>query len=502
MSKALVCSCEDVTLSELDHAIELGHVDLESLKRYTGFGTGMCQGKQCLTAVARRLGERRAPSSKSTFPQPAPLTPFTPRPPLFPTELSMWAKAQWEERSGPVGGVPISVEPLVGAPRTDPLAKSRAKVVVIGGGIMGLALAWNLSEFGETDVIVLEQGYLCAGASGRNGGGVRMQWGTPTLIQLAQRSIALMKRFAHDMGINVWFREGGYLFLAKSDAVVARLEESALVHHRYGVPTQILTPDAALELAPELSVKGIRAAAWNPKDAVIFPWPFMWGYAQQCQKRGVAVETFTRVTGFDLSNGRVSHVVTDRGRIECDRVVISAGAFSPEVAKMLGVDLPNRPYRHEICATEPLKPCLGPLVSVLDTGLYFSQSTRGEIVGGMGDHHEPAAMNQGSSAKFLARYANALVELMPRFSRLRVIRQWAGLYDVTPDNSPILGATPGLSNVLQMNGFVGHGFMMAPAVAERMAKWMISGESDELFERYTLSRFAEGRLEREHMIIG
>lgn len=497
MSKALVCPCEDVTASEVEHAIAKGYHDVESVKRYTGFGTGMCQGKQCMTAVARLL-EEKCP----TKPRADQLVAFTPRPPLFPTELSYWASASFDPARAPAGGVPQALGITSPALRREAPVKAKAKIVIIGGGIMGLALAWNLAELGETDVVVLDQGYLCAGASGRNGGGIRAQWGTPTLITLARRSIELMKRFARDMGINVWFRQGGYLFLAKSDAVVARIERSAKLHNDHGVPTQILTPDGARDVVPELSLAGIKAAAYNPKDAVIFPWPFVWGYAQQAEKRGVTVETFTKVTGFELSQGKITKVITDRGEIACDTVVLAAGAWSPSVAQLAGVHLPNEPHRHEICSSEPLKPFLGPLVSVLDSGLYFSQSMRGEIVGGMGDPKEPAGMNLGSTSRFLTRYSQALMELMPQVGRVKVLRQWAGPYDVTPDNSPILGRTPGLSNLLQMSGFVGHGFMMAPAVAERMAKWMATGESDELFERFTLSRFAEGRLEREDMIIG
>jgi sarcosine oxidase, subunit beta len=311
-----------------------------------------------------------------------------------------------------------------------------------------------------------------------------------------------MKRFARDLGINIWLRQGGYLFLAKSDAVVAKLERSAALHNAHGVPTQILTPDAARDVVPQLTMAGVKAAAWNPLDGVIFPWPFLWGYAQAAQKKGARVETFTRVVDFEQSQGRVRKVITDRGDIACDTVVLAAGAWSPSIASLAGVDLPNEPHRHEICSSEPLKPFLGPLVSVLDSGLYFSQSMRGEIVGGMGDPKEPGGMNLGSTRRFLTRYAQALTEQMPQLGRIKILRQWSGPYDVTPDNSPILGRTPGLPNLLQLNGFVGHGFMMAPAVAERMAAWMATGESDELFERFTLSRFAEGRLEREDMIIG
>jgi sarcosine oxidase subunit beta len=141
-------------------------------------------------------------------------------------------------------------------------------------------------------------------------------------------------------------------------------------------------------------------------------------------------------------------------------------------------------------------------VTVLDSGLYFSQSMRGEIVGGMGDPREPAGMNMGSTLRFLSRFSRALTEQIPRLGQIKVLRQWAGPYDVTPDNNPILGRTPGLPNMLQMSGFVGHGFMMAPAVAERMAAWMVNDTRDELFTRFDLDRFRTGKLERETMIIG
>jgi sarcosine oxidase subunit beta len=198
----------------------------------------------------------------------------------------------------------------------------------------------------------------------------------------------------------------------------------------------------------------------------------------------------------------VKKVLTDRGEIACECVVLAAGAWSPQIASLAGVRLPNEPHRHEICSSEPLKPFLGPLVSVLDSGLYFSQSMRGEIVGGMGDPLEPARMELGSTMRFLTRYARALVEAVPRLGRVKILRQWSGPYDVTPDNSPILGRTPQLPNLLHMSGFVGHGFMMAPAVAERMAEWMCTGRPDELFTRFNLDRFAAGRLEHEDMIIG
>ena len=495
MSKAFICPCEDVTLDDVETAIARGFHDVESIKRYTGFGTGICQGKSCLNTVAQVLARTPGVSAEAVLP-------FTPRPPLEPTELSVLATLEVDERVAPSAGVPLSAGPSPAALRPSTPIPARADVVIIGGGVMGLALAHNLAKRGCTDVVVLEKGYLCAGASGRNGGGVRMQWGTEANIELAKRSVDLMKQFAGEMGINIWLRQGGYLFLAKSRTIAERLERNAELHNRHGVRTEILDPDAARDLVPQLSLKGVVLAAYHPEDGVIFPWPFMWGYAQAAEKRGVRVETFTEVTGLVRSGGRLTHVQTDRGTISTETVVLAAGAWSPEVASLAGVELPNQPHRHEILSTEPLKPFLGPLVSVLDSGLYFSQSMRGEIVGGMGDPREPVALEQGSTLRFLARFARALTEQLPVLGKVKVLRQWAGCYDVTPDNNPILGRTPGLENLLQMSCFVGHGFMMAPAVAERMAEWMVTGKADELFSRFNLSRFAGGTLEREDMIIG
>ncbi|MBM4381284.1 MAG: FAD-dependent oxidoreductase, partial [Deltaproteobacteria bacterium] len=374
MSKALVCPCEDVTVEDIHHAVDRGFTDVESVKRFTGFGTGMCQGKQCLAACARVLAARKEVKQ-------AALAPFTPRTPVSPTELATLATATVSAGAVEGGVPPEEGSPAHAALRPEGDIPAKAKMVIIGGGIMGLALAYNLAERGETDVVVLEQGYLCAGASGRNGGGVRAQWGTPSLIDLARRSIHLMKGFAAKTGINIWLRQGGYLFLARNKAVVERLERSAALHNRYGVKTAILSPAEGRDIVPELSMAGVQACAWNPDDGVVFPWPFLWGYARSAERRGVKVEIFTRVLGFEQSGGAIRKVKTDRGDIAADTVVIAAGAWSPQVARLAGVQLPNVAHRHEICSTEPLKPFLGPLVSVLDSGLYFSQSMRGEIVG-------------------------------------------------------------------------------------------------------------------------
>ena len=169
---------------------------------------------------------------------------------------------------------------------------------------------------------------------------------------------------------------------------------------------------------------------------------------------------------------------------------------------MLGVSLPNKPHRHEICSSEPLKPWLTPLVADLSNGLYFSQSTRGEIVGGISNHDVPEGIEQRSSHAFLALYARALVKTAPVLGSVKVLRQWAGCYDLTPDQNPIVGQVDEVEDFFQASGFMGHGFMMAPVIGKLLAQHIAEGTDLPLFDRWSLRRFKEGRLLRESMIIG
>jgi sarcosine oxidase subunit beta len=516
--KAILCACEDVTRDEVRRAIRAGLRDVESLKRWTGFGTGACQGKSCLALVLRELAMAGAAATE--------LSPFTARPPASAVSLGSLAAIEPDAleldpgvplrtptlptsaRTSAPTPIPIPftgpdlrhVPAAAGARDPRPLP-ARADVVIVGGGVMGLALAYELGRRGVTDVLVIERGALATGASGRNGGGVRAQWSTPEMIRLGRRSLEICGRLAAELGVNVWFRRGGYLFLAPTRPQAVRLEAWAALQQREGLRTRVLGPGEALARVPELDRRRFVAASWNPDDGVVFPWPFLWGYAARAEEAGARVATFTRVTGFDVAGSRIAAVRTDRGRVACETVVNACGAWSREVAALAGVALPNRPVRHEILATEPLKPWLGPLVAVLGSGLYFSQTQRGELVGGMGDPDEPSGMGQGSTLRFLARFARAATALVPRLAGVGVVRQWAGLYDFTPDRRPILGPA-GFANFLQLCGFVGHGFMMAPAVAEAYADLLAGRGRDEIFDRFGVERFARGGGPKEDFVIG
>jgi sarcosine oxidase subunit beta len=381
--------------------------------------------------------------------------------------------------------------------------RDTAEVVIVGAGIMGLSIAYNLAKsHGVTSVTVIDRTYLCGGASGRNGGGVRAQFSSEENIRLMQESIRICRDFARDMKINVWFRQGGYLFLVRSEDGRRTLEKSVSVQNGCGLPTRMLTPREAKRVVPELDLEGVVAAAYNPEDGVVFPWPFVWGYAHGAQRLGVEIATFTDVKGFRTTGKRIDAVVTDKGEIKTHRVVNAAGAWSPEIARMLGVELPNHPHRHEICSTEPLKLWLKPLVADLSNGLYFSQSMRGEIVGGIGNEDVPPGLDQGSSPDFLALYSRALLRACPILGSVKVLRQLAGCYDLTPDQNPIVGEVDEVDGFYQASGFMGHGFMMAPVMGRILARHLAEGSAVPLFERWNLRRFKEGRLLSEAMIIG
>jgi sarcosine oxidase subunit beta len=395
--------------------------------------------------------------------------------------------------------------------------RDRAEVVVVGAGIMGLSIAYHLAELGVTDVTVVDRGYLCGGASGRNGGGVRAQWSSEDNVRLMLESISMCRAFAATMKINVWFRQGGYLFLARSAAMRAQLEASVALQRTCGLATRMLTPKEAARVVPELDTAGLEGASYNADDGVAFPWPFVWGYAQAARARGVEIAPWHDVVGFETKGAAITGVRIRRSGppgagagkdalVRTSKVVNAAGAWSPEVAKLVGVDLPNRPHRHEICSTEPLKPWLKPLVADLSDGLYFSQSTRGEIVGGIANGYVPPGLTQESSHAFLGKYAAALVRACPGLGRVKVLRQWAGCYDLTPDANPIVGPVDGVEHFYQSSGFMGHGFMMAPVVGKLVAATVAERPPDAAFgavlARWSLRRFKEGKLLSEKMILG
>ncbi len=384
----------------------------------------------------------------------------------------------------------------------NPPRKDRYHTVIIGGGAIGLSTAYELAKRGITDVLVLDKDSLVKGATGRNGGGVRAQWTTEENVVLAKRSIAAFKRFSQETGHNIFMRQGGYLFLTRSEQQLLSLQDAAVFQNKHGVRTRVIDLDEAERIIPGLNTEGCVGATYNPDDAIVFPWPLVWGWKDAATKLGVDVATRCSVNGFKVKAGKVTHVETNHGRIACENVVNAAGAWAKQVSHFAGVELPNKPERHEILVSEPLKPFLDPMLVDLSTGYYMNQDMRGELVGGLGGHHEES-LDWGSSLEFLRDFAKQTVRLLPRLGPVKVLRQWAGSYDVTPDRKPVLGiAATGPSNLVQASGFSGHGMMISPMVGVLTAQ-LIAGQPTDLdMHGFRLERFEEGDFRLEGMVIG
>lgn len=379
--------------------------------------------------------------------------------------------------------------------------KDRYHVVIVGGGAIGLSVAYQLACHGITDVLVVDRDSLVKGATGRNGGGVRAQWTSKENIELAKGSMRDFRHFAQETGHNIFYRRSGYLFLTRDEQRLAAMKEAVAFQNRHGVKTRIVGPDRVAEIVPGIRTDGVLAASWNPDDAILFPWPLVWGWKDAAEARGVQVATHTAVEGLEVQGGRVTAVQTSRGRVACEWVVNATGGFSKQVAAMGGVDLPNKPERHEILVTEPLKPFLDPMLVDLSTGLYVNQDMRGEVIGGLGTHHKES-LDWSSSLPFLRRFSQELVRMLPHLAPVRVLRQWAGSYDVTPDHKPVLGvAEDGPENLVQANGFSGHGMMISPMVGRILAQSIAGLKPDVDLHPFRLERF-EGDVQSEGMVIG
>lgn len=378
----------------------------------------------------------------------------------------------------------------------------RAQVVIAGGGAIGLSIAYQLTRLGIRDVVVLEQDTLVKGATGRNGGGVRAQWNTVENIELAKRSIAMFQSFAQETGHNLFLRQGGYLFLCRKESQWAGLKKSAAFQNAHGVRTRLIDLDEARRIVPGLDTTDCIGATFNPDDGVLFPWPLIWGWRDAAMRGGARVVTRCGVGTLSVRGGRIVDVNTSRGRIACDTFVNATGAWSRGLAQDVGVDLPVRPERHEILVTEPLKPFLDPMLVDLDNGLYLNQDMRGEIVGGLGTHTDES-MDWSSSLEFMRAFAKATLRLLPRLGEVRVLRQWAGSYDKTPDAKPILGISEtGPANMIQASGFSGHGMMVSPMVGLLLAQSIAGRRPDVDLAPYSPDRFGKGPLEADPMVIG
>jgi sarcosine oxidase subunit beta len=346
-------------------------------------------------------------------------------------------------------------------------------------------------------VAVLDKGYIGSGGSGRNTAILRSNYLTPEGVRFYDRSVKLYQRLATDLDYNVMFSQRGHLTLAHSDTSLRTMRWRAEVNKAGGVDSELIGLDEIKRLAPFLDVSKearypILGALYHPPGGIIRHDAVVWGYARGASARGVHIHQNTEVTGIDVASGRVRRIRTSHGDIST-RVVLNATAgWSTLIADMAGVRLPVTTYPLQAAVTEPVKPFLSTVIVSGTLHIYVSQTDRGELV--FGASVDPfTSYSMRGSLEFFEGLAGHVLELMPALSKVRLLRQWAGLCDMTPDFSPIMGTTP-VEGFLVDVGWGTYGFKAGPVSGEAMAQCIASGHPPGIIAAFGLERFAAGAL--------
>ncbi|MGH2992500.1 MAG: FAD-dependent oxidoreductase [Solirubrobacterales bacterium] len=373
-------------------------------------------------------------------------------------------------------------------------------VVIVGGGAHGLATAYYLTRRGVGNVAVLEKGYIGSGAAGRNTAILRSNYRTPEGARFYEQSLRLYERLSVELDFNLLFAKQGHLTLAHSDRAVFVMEERAEVNGLLGIDSRVIGPDEISRLAPAMNVSDdavypIQAALYHPPGGTIRHDAVVWGFASGADRGGAEIHPYTEVTGIERSNGRVTGVRTTRGDVRAGTVVSCAAGWSTQVCDLAEVPLPVTTHILQAFVTEPLKPFLDVVVVSSQMHLYISQTDRGEML--IGAEIEPwTTYRQRGTLNFLQEASRHTLELFPQLERIRMLRSWAGLCDLSPDYSPILGET-GLEGFLISTGWGTYGFKAAPIVGSTLAELVDSGRTPDLIEPFRLERFYDDRLVSE-----
>ncbi|MBI3648847.1 MAG: FAD-dependent oxidoreductase [Actinobacteria bacterium] len=373
-------------------------------------------------------------------------------------------------------------------------------VVIVGGGIQGLALAYELSARGLRDICVLEAGYPGCGASGRNGELVRSAFSSVEWATFFDASLRRWRDLSVELGFNVLFTPAGYLVLASTQEELDRCRGFAARHRDLGLVTELLGDREVRELAPALNPELVAGGVYQPDGGFAHHDAAVWAYARAAARRGVEVHPFTRVTGIRTDGGRVLGVGTTRGEISTPVVVDAAGGHARDVAGMAGVPLPTTTHRLEAIVTESLAPFLRPALATLHLLGYCHQTTRGELVGGTEQNVMEPATSLNGSLRGLRDMAQKFVRLIPQLAGVRLLRHWAGIVDVTADLAPVLGPVPELEGFFLDCGWV-YGFMGAPAAGSLLAEAIDSGNVPELIAPFSIERLRAGDYIRESSLV-
>ncbi len=377
-------------------------------------------------------------------------------------------------------------------PSSTPL-KKHYDVVIIGGGGHGAAIAYYLSKYhGIKNVAILEKNYLGGGNTARNTAVLRANYLTEEGITFYRESMKLYRSLSDEFDYNILWENRGQLTLAHSDAAIRSFRWRAEMNKEFGVGSEMIDLKEIKKLVPLLNTRDdvrfpVLAGLWHYDGGTARHDAVAWGFAKGACERGVELHQCTEVLGMEVKNNKVTTVKTNRGDISCSQVVQAVAGMSSPVAKMVGISLPIHTYPLQAMVTQPYKPIISPLVSSPHLHVYIQQTSRGEMVIGGGSDPYPLYSTR-SSLELKETLASAACELFPFFKELRVLRQWAGITDMTPDYSPIMGKSP-IDNYYLDAGWGTWGFKATPISGKTIAELVATNKVPDLIAPFALSRF-------------
>jgi sarcosine oxidase subunit beta len=378
---------------------------------------------------------------------------------------------------------------------------ARAEAVVVGGGVVGTSVAFHLAEAG-VHVVLVERAELASGSTSRAAGGVRAQFSDPLNIALGLRSLEAFARFAERPGAEIDLKQVGYLFLLDREEDVPAFQEAVRLQNERGVPSRFVELDEARRLSPLAGLDGVLAATFSPLDGHASPEAVVHGYAAGAREHGAAIVTQCAVTGLEVEDGAVLGVATEHGTVETGTVVCAAGAWSSEVARLAGVELPVEPVLREIGFTSPVPdlPEAMPLTVDFTTGLYFHREGPG-LLFGMADRSQPPGFDVPSDPDWLQHVSAVAERRLPRLLELGLAGGWKGFYEVTPDHNALIGEAEEVSRFLYATGFSGHGFLQGPAAGEIVRDLVLGTPPFVDVSPLSVRRFAAGSPRPERNVI-
>jgi sarcosine oxidase subunit beta len=369
--------------------------------------------------------------------------------------------------------------------------KSRAEVVIIGGGIIGTSIAYHLAQRGIRDVVLVEADLVGSGSSGRSAAMILLQMSRAMTIRLSQESFKEYLNFADEFGADVGYKPIGYLNLA-THAMADELRAQIALQKQMNVPVEVLSPDNIARIVPAVNVADIEFGSICWRDGVIDPHSVMQAYVQHARRLGAEINERVEATEIALENNRVIGVQTTEGLIATPLVVNAGGARAQQIASWVNLDLPITNYKRTIFITDRFDEIRDDIPFVMDLSAewYFRKEGKG-ILMGMGVE-ESTTFEPQLDWEFLDTMIEHALRRAPMLANARVMRGWAGLRALTPDDLPILGYAPNVAGFVNACGWGGHGVMHAPIAGQLVAELIADDKTTTL----DLAPFALSRLRK------